>query len=193
MDTIPQVAHAMHTVLTTTTEATAATLQYAKRPDRAKFTPSTLVQTLVFGWLAEPQATVEQLAQMAGRLGVDVSPQAIDQRFTQATANLLQQVLTASIQNVVAAEPVAIPILQRFTSVRVHDSTTIGLPDALTTTWPGCGNDTGRGTAGLKCGVQVDLLTGAVCGLDLVAGRASDQTLPVQHAILPASSLRLAD
>jgi len=190
---LPQISALMHTVLTTTTEATAAALRYAKRPDRAKFTPSTLVQTLVFGWMADPKATVEQLAQMAGRLGVEVSPQAIDQRFTHATATLLQQVLTASIQHVVSAEPVAIPILQRFTSVRVHDSTTIGLPDALTSTWSGCGNDTGRGTAGLKCGVQVDLLTGALCGLDLVAGRASDQTLPVQHAALPAGSLRLAD
>jgi hypothetical protein len=193
MTMLPQISALMHTVLTTTTEATAAALQYAKRPDRAKFTPSTLVQTLVLGWMADPKATVEYLAQIAGRLGVDVSPQAIDQRFTHATATLLQQVLTASIQHVVSAEAVAIPILQRFTSVRVHDSTTIGLPDALTTTWSGCGNDTGRGTAGLKCGVQVDLLTGALCGLDLVAGRASDQTLPVQHAALPAGSLRLAD
>ena len=190
---LPQISATMHTVLTTTTEATATSLQYAKRPDRAKFTPSTLVQTLVFGWLADPQATVEQLAQMAGRLGVDVSPQAIDQRFTPATATLLQQVLTASIQHVVSADPVAIPILQRCTSVRVHDSTTSGLPDALATTWSGCGNATGRGTAGLKCGVQVDLLTGALCGLDLADGRASDHTLAVQHAALPAGSLRLAD
>jgi len=190
---LPQLSASMHTVLTTRTEASAAALQYARRPDRAKFTPSTLVQTLVFGWMADPKATIEYLAQIAGRLGVDVSPQAIDQRFTQATATLLQQVLTASIQHVISAEPVAIPILQRFTSVRVHDSTTIGLPDALTSTWAGCGNDTGRGTAGLKCGVQVDLLTGALCGLDLAAGRASDQTLPVQHAALPVGSLRLAD
>ena len=193
MTMLPQISATMHTVLTTTTEATAAALKYTKRPDRAKFTPSTLVQTLVFGWMADPKATVEHLAQIAERLGVEVSPQAVDQRFTHATATLLHEVLAASIQHVVSAEAVAIPILQRFTSVRVHDSTTIGLPDALTSTWSGCGNDTGRGTAGLKCGVQVDLLTGALCGLDLVAGRASDQTLPVQHAALPAGSLRLAD
>src|SRR5919199_1409634 len=193
MTMLPQISATMHTVLTTTTEATVTSLQYAKRPDRAKFTPSTLVQTLVFGWLADPQATVEQFAPMAGRLGVDVSPKAIDQPFPHAPAPLLQQVLTASIQHVVSADPVAIPILQRFTSVRVHDSTTIGLPDALATTWSGCGNDTGRGTAGLKCGVQVDLLTGARCGLDLADGRAADHTLAVQHAALPAGSLRLAD
>ena len=193
MTMLSQISAAMHTVLTTTTEAAATTLHYAKRPDRAKFTPSTLVQTLVFGWLTTPAGSLEQLAQMASRLGVAVSAQAIDQRFTPATATLLQQVLTASLQHVISADPVAIPILQRFTSVRVHDSTTIALPDALTTTWAGCGNATGRGTASLKCGVQVDLLTGTLCGLDLAAGRASDHALPLQHAALPTGSLRLAD
>jgi hypothetical protein len=183
----------MQTLLTTTTETVAATLHYAKRPDRAKFTPSTLVQTLVYGWLAQPGATVEQLAQMAARLGVEVSAQAIDQRFTTITATLLHHVLTASIQQLVAADPVTIPILQRFTGIRVHDSTTIGLPDTLSSTWLGCGNDTGRGTAGLKCGVQLDLLTGTLCELNLVDGRASDHRLPLQHAPLPAGSLRLAD
>jgi hypothetical protein len=193
MTTIPQICTTMQTLLTTTTETVAATLHCVKRPDRAKFTPSTLVQTLVFGWLAQPDATVEQLAQMAARVGVEVSAQAIDQRFTTTTAALLHQVLTASLQHVLAADPVAIPILQRFTSIRVHDSTTIGLPDALTTTWLGCGNDTGRGTAGLKCGLQLDLLTGALCGLDLAHGRASDHSLPVQQATLPTGSLRIAD
>ena len=193
MSIIPHVSQAMQTVLTTTTEEIAATRQFVKRPDRAKFTPSTLVQTLVYGWLAYPTATVEQLAQMAGCLGVDVSPQAIDQRFTTATADLLQQVLLASVQQVIAADPVALPILQRFTSVRVHDSTSIGLPDALTTTWRGCGNATSGGSATLKCGIQLDLLTGAITGLDLVNGRAADRSLPVQQTAPPAGSLRLAD
>ena len=113
MPIIPQVSQARHTLLTTTTEAAAAALQYVKRPDRAKFTPSTLVQTLVYGWLAHPAATVTQLAHMASRVGVDIAPQALDQRFTMATATLLQQVLAASMQYAIAADPVAIPILQR--------------------------------------------------------------------------------
>ena len=145
------------------------------------------------GWLAHPAATVMQLAQMVSRVGVEITPQALDQRFTMTTATLLQQVIAASMQHRIAADPVAIPILQRFTSVRVHDSTTISLPNALTSTWRGCGNDTPRGTAGLKCGVQIDLLTGALRGLDLVAGRTSDHTLPLQHAPLPVGSLQLAD
>jgi len=183
----------MQSLLTTTTETIAATLGYVKRPDRAAFTPSTLVQTLVYGWLANPTASLGQLAHTAARVGVTVSPQAIDRRFTLATATLLHQVLTASVEYAISDEPVAVPILQRFTSVRIHDSTTIGLPDTLATTYRGCGNDTARGTAGMKCGVQLDLLTGVICGIDLADGRASDQALPVQRAPLPAGSLRLAD
>lgn len=193
MSIISQVSDAMQTVLTTAVDAAAATLAYVKRPDRAKFTPTTLVQTLVYGWLANPTASLGQLAQMAARLGVDVSPQAIDRRFTMETATLLHQVLTASLEQLISADPVVLPMLQRFSSVRVHDSTTIGLPDALTTSYRGCGNDTSRGTAGLKCGVQIDLLTGTLCGLDLTDGRASDQALPIQRAPMPVGSLRLAD
>jgi Transposase DDE domain len=194
MSTIPQVSQAMQTVLSTAAEQADARLHYTKRPDRAKFTASTLVQTLVLGWLAHPDATVEQLAHSAARVGADVTPQAIDQRFSLATATLLQQVLSASMQHLIASDGVAIPLLQRFTGVRVHDSTTIVLPDALAQMWAGCGGSTAEHTASaLKCGVQLDLLTGALSGLDLADGRASDHRLGVQHAALPKGSLRLAD
>jgi hypothetical protein len=84
--------------------------------------------------------------------------------------------------------------LQRFTGVRIHDSTTIVLPDALAEQWRGCGGTTAEQTSSaLKCGVQLDLLSGALCGLDLADGRASDHRLGVQHAALPKRSLRLAD
>jgi hypothetical protein len=184
----------MQHVLTTAAQSADTKLHYTKRPDQAKFSASTLVQTLVLGWLAHPDATVEQLSQSAARVGVDVTAQAIDQRFTLATAALLQQVLSASLQHLIASDGLSIPILQRFTGVRIHDSTTIVLPDALAELWAGCGGSTPTHTASaLKCGVQLDLLTGALSGLDLADGRASDQRLGVQQAPLPKGSLRLAD
>jgi hypothetical protein len=184
----------MQHVLTTAAQSADTKLHYTKRPDQAKFSASTLVQTLVLGWLAHPDATVEQLSQSAARVGVDVTAQAIDQRFTLATAALLQQVLSASLQHLIASDGLSIPILQRFTGVRIHDSTTIVLPDALAELWAGCGGSTTTHTASaLKCGVQLDLLTGTLSGLDLADGRASDQRLGVQQAPLPKGSLRLAD
>jgi len=191
MKIVAQVTKAVQSMLIAAAEAADATLGYTKRPDRAKFSASTLVQTLVFGWLAHPDASVEQLAQSAARVGVEVSPQAIDQRFTPETATLLQTVLQNSTEQLIASEPVAIPILQRFNGVYVHDCTTISLPEALTDTWRGCAGD--GSTAALKCGVQLDLLRGSLQTLDLTDGRANDQTLPMQQAALPKGALRLAD
>jgi len=60
LTTLPQISSQLQTLLTLTTDAIAQEHGYVQRPDRAKFTPSTLVQTFVFGWWAEPDATVEQ-------------------------------------------------------------------------------------------------------------------------------------
>lgn len=194
MTTIPQLSQAMQHLLTTAAQDADAKLHYTKRPDRAKFSAATLTQTLVFGFLAHPDARIEQLAQNAARVGVDVSPQAIDQRFSLNTAALLREIVATSMQHLIGADGLAIPILQRFTGVRIHDSTTIVLPDALAEQWRGCGGSSSLHTSSaLKCGLQFDLLSGALCGLDLADGRASDHRLALQHAPLPKHSLRLAD
>lgn len=194
MSTIAQISAAMQTVLTTLAEEADAELHYTKRPDLAKFSASTLLQTLVLGWLAHPNATVEQLAQTAARVGVDVYPQAIDQRFTLATATLLRTVLLRSVEQVIADEPAALPLLQRFAGVCVQDSTTITLPDQLAEHARGCGGSSSTNTAAaLKCGLQLDLLSGSITQLDFVDGRTNDHRLPLQHAPLPPGTLRLAD
>jgi hypothetical protein len=183
----------MQQVLIDAAHAADRNLHYTKRPDRAKFNASTLTQTLVLGWLAHPDASLEQLAQSAARLGLDVTAQAIDQRFSVATADLLREVLAASAKHLIAADPVAIPIRKRFTGVRIQDSTTIVLPDQLAHHWAGCGGSSDHNTAAaLTCGVQCDLLTGALTARDLADGRASDHRLPLQHAQTPKGSLRLA-
>ena len=128
MTTIPQVGQAMQQVLIDAAQAADAELHYTRRSDKALFSAPRLVQTLVFGWLAHPDATLEQLAQTAARVGIEVSPQAIDQRLNANTAQLLKHVLVASLDRLIATDPVAIPIFQRFTGVFVQDSTTIVLP-----------------------------------------------------------------
>ncbi len=80
-----------------------------------KLTGSSLVQALVLGWLGQPDATLEALTQTAAGLGVPISPQGLDQRFTPATAPCLGQVLDQAVGAVVSADPVAIPVLAHFT------------------------------------------------------------------------------
>src|SRR5258708_8802084 len=53
------------------------------------FSGASLLQLLVFGWLAHPQAGPSHLARFAGSLGLRVSKQAIEERFTMRTADWL--------------------------------------------------------------------------------------------------------
>jgi len=127
-------------------------------------------------------------------VGVVISPQGLDQRCGEAAAAFLEEVLGAAVQAVIAAEPVAIPLLQRFTAVVLLDYSTIVLPDALGLWWPGCGGSSVQHTqAALKLGVRFDLCSGALRGPLLTDGRTHESTTPIQHAPLPAGALRLAD
>ena len=126
MSTIPQVSKAMHRVLTEVADEAASATGLVRR--RSKLTGSAFAQTLVFGWLADPQASLSSLTQMAATVGVQVSPQALFQRFGREAAECMERVLRASVEQMIAAEPVDIPILRRFSAVAVMDSSTITLP-----------------------------------------------------------------
>ena len=190
MTTIPQVARAMRKILTTTADEAARATRFVQRT--SPLGGATFSQTLVFGFLGNPHASLEELTQTAATLGVSITPQALDQRFTAAAAACLEQVLRAAITQVIAAEPVAIPLLARFPAVYLQDSSTIVLPDALATVWQGCGGSTPSHTsAALKLQVQLELRTGSLADLQLQDGRTSDRTAALPA--LPPGALRIAD
>src|SRR5437867_11223033 len=120
MLTIPRVARVLQTVLTDTADELARTTGFLKR--QRKFTGSSFVQMLVFGLLDDPDASLEQLAQTAAAAGVAVRRQSVAERFTPQAAALLRGVLQAAVLQLLAAEPVAIPLLRRFPAVVVPDS-----------------------------------------------------------------------
>jgi len=98
-----------------------------------------LFSILVTAWLNNSQATREAVAHMAASLGVLITARGLSDRFTEPAASLLQQMLDAVVSQVMAADPVAIPILQGFTAAILLNSTVIVLPDALAGVWRGCG------------------------------------------------------
>lgn len=192
MTTLPEVAEAMQTVLTTTADIAAHETHFTKR--RSKLTGSKFTQTLVFGWLSNPQATVEELSQTAATLGVEITPQGLDQRFTKAAADCLKGVLDSAVNQLIASDPVAIPILKHFNGVYVQDSSTIVLPDALAEVWEGCGGRTAENTSSaLKLQIRLNITDGALCGPLIGDGRVNDRKSPIQRAPLPPGALRIAD
>jgi hypothetical protein len=157
---------------------------------QSKLSGGTFSQTTVFGWLAKPDGSLNELSQTAASLGVQVSAQGLDERFGPNSAELLRRVLLEAVEEMVQSDPVAIGILQRFAGVHLLDSTTILLPDEWMEVWPGCGPI--KGKAALKVMVDWDWLSGGM-KLQLMTGRTHDQNNELAARLLPAGHLRLMD
>jgi hypothetical protein len=193
MATIAQVSQAMQTVLTSVADTAARATGFVQRT--SKLTGALFVQTLTLGFLSNPQASREELAQTAATLGLTISQQGLDQRMTEAGAACLLAVLDAATTSVLAADPVAIPLLARFSGVFIQASTLLGLPRTLAHIWRGSGNQHTAATASarVKLGVRLELTTGALTGPNLDHGVTSDRTITLQDEPIPAGALRIAD
>jgi hypothetical protein len=191
MTSVAEIGQAVRTVLSTVGDVVARETGFTKR--QSKLTGAKFAQTTVLGWLSKPEATLNELCQTAASLGVAITPQGLDDRFTAQAAALLKRVLDAALEQVVAADPVAIPLLARFNGVIVQDSSVISLPEALVKVWQGCGGSPEHGNSALKLQVRLDLLTGTLLGPLLEPGRTNDRGSALQTAALPKGALRLAD
>jgi Transposase DDE domain len=193
MTTITQVGQSMQVILHENAHQIGRTSGFVQR--QSKFGGAELAQTLVFGWLANPQASLEELAQTAAEVGIRMSAQGLDQRLGERAADCLQQVLHQAAQQMVQAEKVPLSVWEHFTGVYVQDSTCVSLPEALADVWPGCGggHTPGDGAATLKVQVQWELQGGQLSAVALQAGRTADRTSGEWLARLPAGALGLAD
>ncbi|MCY4570548.1 MAG: IS4 family transposase, partial [Candidatus Poribacteria bacterium] len=162
---------------------------------KRKLTGSALAQTLVFGWLEHPDASYQHLTETAATLGLQVSRQALAQRLTPETAEMLKLTLEAAIPQMleVASPPEALPLLEAFRGVYVQDSTWISLPDELHETWKGPPKKNHRHKAALKLHLCFDVLTGGFQQFHLTDGMTADSTAAKAAPPLPQGSLRLAD
>jgi hypothetical protein len=156
-----------------------------------KFSAGTLAMTFVFGFLRNARASARDLAQTAAAIGVEVTEQAIEKRYTPALATFLRETFMQAVQSQVSSERVLAPLLERFTDVLLLDSTGISLPPELAEEFPGCGGS--AGAAALKVQVRISLKTGALDAVQVEAGRDCDVKTSLQNDAPLAGSLRIAD
>jgi hypothetical protein len=152
-----------------------------------KLNGASFAQGLIFGWQANPQASLEELCQSVRVCGVDISPQGLQERLNSPQANrFLHQLLLKGISYLVQTTSKRGDLLAHFTGVYLQDSSKIELPSCLHDVWQG--NQPTQAT--LKLHTVLDYQNG-VFDLSLVSGR--DHDCPLQTTDLPAGSLRLAD
>jgi Transposase DDE domain len=180
-------ATTLQTLLTDVATTAAKESKFIRRV--RKITGAGFVQSLVLGWLADPDAKHDDLAATLG-----VTTQSFQERLTDKAADCLQRVLTTAMGYLFGARPETIPLLRRFTEVDLEDSTTVTLPASLAEEFPGCGgSDPEAGQAGAKIMTRLEAITGRVEFCAPVAASTSDRTLHKELPTPPLGTLRLAD
>lgn len=185
----PQVVQAMQTVLCEAASRLERSSGLIRR--QGKVTGANLAQTLVLGWLADPAASLEQLAQQAASVGLAISAQGLDERFTMRAVAFFQALWEEALGQLVLADPIAIPLVERFAAVCVEDSTTIRLPEELAEMF--AGNGGAAGGAACKLFVRWDLRRGQLRCSQLQPGRTADGASPLKTVPVPQHTLHLRD
>jgi hypothetical protein len=193
MSSISQVSGAMQHVLRRRAKELERETGFVER-STAQLDGPTFVQTTVFGWLDNPEASYPQLRHVAASLGVPVSSQAVEQRFGVESAALLREVLQEAVGAVLSSEASAPELLSRFNGVYVQDGTIISLPAVLRDEWRGCGGSTPEaGQSSMRVQVRLDLAQGGMQGPWLQEGRAAERSGEAHEAPLPQGCLYNVD
>jgi Transposase DDE domain len=153
-----------------------------------KFSGASLFKMMVLTLMKSPKATTADFVATAAQLGVIVTPEAVEKRFTEALVAFLKEGLEHLVRHGVAAEPAAIPILEKFTAVIIGDSTTVTLPDEYQGEFPGCGGKTGSGKAAAKIQATWEIRAGDLAKLVVEPGRRSDaKSVAVEEPVVVGS------
>ena len=190
MSSIAQIAETLQTVWTQEADRLGRETGFIQR--QVKWCGGTFLRTLVLGFLSNPEASYSELSQSAVALGVNISSQGLEQRFTETAVAFVHRVLEVMVTQVICTSHNPFPVLDSFRGVYIRDSSVIALPRSLQEVWRGVGGTAGE-TAALKLQVNLDFQTGQVHGPVLQNGRAHDQTSPFQTECLPVGALHLAD
>ncbi len=190
MSSIPQVSETMQTLLTSRAKALERETGFVQRSS-VELDGPIFTQTTVLTWMQTPDASYSQLRHTAASLGVHVTNQAIEQRFSGASARLARALLEEAVGQLISSDACAPELLGRFNGVYLQDGTVISLPASLAQQWQGSGK---RGQeAALRVQARVELATGSLTGLWLQAARAAERSGPALSTPLPVGSLFNAD
>ena len=151
----------------------------------------TFVQTTTMTWMQDADAGYAGLQHTAASLGVGVSRQAIEQRFSQTSVALMREVWQTGIGLLIGSEPSSVALLSRFRGVYLQDGTVISLPDALQQSWPGSEHEGQH--AGMRVQVRMEMQTGQLAGMWVQPTKEAERSGDPMSLPLPDGSLFIGD
>jgi len=193
MSTVPQVSEVMQRVLNEYPRLIERKTGFVQR-STVKLDGVTFVRGLVLCWMAEPEASYSQLRSCLAILGVDVTSQAVEQRFGPGSAELLKEVLNEGMKQVISHEGVVPELFARFQGVYYQDGSIVALPASMAEQYPGCGGKSPEaGVSSLRLEVRWELSHGGMSGPWITAGREAEHQGVAREEHLPVGSLFVGD
>jgi len=191
MAVVPNVGEALHRLFGEIAETAAQESQVIQRT--RKCTSLSSARTFIPGFLQNPKASDDMLARMAVQCGANVTPQAVEQRYTPRLVDFLERVFRCGTQMVGGGDKTLAPILERFPCVDVIDSSSMTLPEEMQVRFRGCGGRSGSGAAALKLQTELDLRSGVLKHVEIDEGRRPDGRTIRQAAPRGSGVLRITD
>ena len=130
-------------------------------------------------------------ARFAAKYNLEISPQAINERFNEYSTHFMQEVFN----NILIKQNKILNQQHRklnFSRILINDSTNYGLPTKFYNEFKGSGGSSSK--AAIKIQLQYDLLSGSFICCDTYNGTASDgKYVEIMDKYTEAKDLRLAD
>jgi hypothetical protein len=152
---------------------------------------SAVARACVFRWMADPKATLEDIA---GDLGI--SAQALQQHLGPTAHSFFEALIAEALARLGKARFHAhsLGMLGAFPAIVVEDCTTVSLPASLAHLFPGRGGkEIGHGAAALEILLRYELKAGKILELSFHPGRRKDAAVAALPKDLPTGCLYLAD
>jgi Transposase DDE domain len=191
MSMIDKVAATLQSVLGTSRDVLGREMGIIKR--LRKFSGASLFNTMVLTVWKSPAPNTLDFVVTAAQLGVVVTPEAIEKRFTDELIPFLREGLKQVMETMIAAEPCAIALLDKFTTVEIGDSTTVTIPDEYAAEFPGCGGKSASGKAAVKIQADWELRAGKLTRLSVEPGRLPDAKTKALEEPVAAGALVIRD
>src|SRR5579875_744605 len=123
MTSVPQMIEALQRILEEEACELARSTGFIQR--QRAFSGADFAQTLIFGWLQEPEERLDGLTQIFGRRDVTITASGLCQRFSEQAADFLREILSRLVAVSIQVEAIDLPLLRQFKAVIIEDSSTI--------------------------------------------------------------------
>lgn len=159
-----------------------------------KLTPNMFLALCVLSGKDLCQSSLVKLStRLQIKEGIEISPQALDQRFNKHAVAFLRETFEELIQEhnqLIDDQPLLKNML--FSKIKAVDSTIIQLPENLTTAYKGSGGDSSK--ASIKIQLEYEVLSGKFLVCQINSGVTSDTAyLPFNEERLETGELHLKD